>query len=277
MFNLSGNNKGESVKPDTTGQASEKVLQPLNQNLINCPAVLSGMSREMRTQMNSIVAFAYLLNKKEYTDEEKDDFSLQIYNSCQQMICLFDNFLDSAVIDTGNSKTEARICNPDKTFGDLFTEFREELRKDKYKDIILVAENQPLKNGEYLVDANRVTRVIRNLFQNALSNTKSGYIKVGYYVRSGELTFYILDSGEGYSRCREFLQTQDLAESLSKFNDTYSAMNLILTRNLIKMMNGSVWIECNGLKGSGIYFSIPVSTSDVESLPKEYTNSMIAI
>ncbi len=39
---------------------------------------------------------------------------------------------------------------------------------------------------EYLVDTNRVTRVIRNLFQNALSNTKSGYIKVGYYVRNGD-------------------------------------------------------------------------------------------
>ncbi len=52
-----------------------------------------------------------------------------------------------------------------------------------YRDVILVSENQLFSNAEYVIDMNRVTRVIRNLFQNALSNTKSGYIKVGYDCR----------------------------------------------------------------------------------------------
>ncbi len=277
MFDLSAYSKGESETSESKNQNAVKLMDSLKQNMINCPSLLTGMSREMRTQMNAIVAFAYLLNKKEYEEAEREEFSNHIYDSCEQMISLFDNFLDSAIIDTGNSITEPRICNPDKMFNDLFSEFREILRKDKYKEIILVTENQSFKNSEYLIDTNRVNRVIRNLFQNALSGTKSGYIKVGYYFKDEKMTFYILDSGQGYFKSMEFLQTQDLSHSLLKFNDTYSAVNLILARNLTKVMDGSLRIECNGLTGSGIYFSIPVTTVTAENSANKYLNTMITI
>jgi K+-sensing histidine kinase KdpD len=276
MFDLSAYNKGVSKQPNQN-QNEVRLMESLKQNMINCPSLLTGMSREMRTQMNAIVAFAYLLNKKEYEETEREEFSNLIYDSCEQMISLFDNFLDSAIIDTGNSIIEPRICNPDKMFTDLFTEFREILRKDKYKEIILVTENQSFKNAEYLVDTNKVNRVIRNLFQNALCGTKSGYIKVGYYFKDEKMTFYILDSGEGYFKSMEFLQTQDISRSLIKFNDTYSAVNLFLTRKLIKLMEGSLRIECNGLTGSGIYFTIPVTMVTAENSANNYLNTMITI
>jgi signal transduction histidine kinase len=277
MFDLSVNNKNESIESGSDKQNAANFMESLEQNIINCPALMTLMSREMRNQMNAIVAFAYLLNKKEYNEEEKEEFSNQIYDSCEQMISLFDNFVDSAIIDAGSSGPEPKIFNPDKTFNELFSEFREVLGRVKYKDILFVTENQSFKNTEYLIDTNRITRVIRNLFQNALSNTKSGYIKVGYYLRNEKLTFYILDSGQGYIKCREFLQTRNLTESLSRFNDAYSAVNLTLTRKLIEMMDGSVWIECNGLTGSGIYFSIPAATVNTEDITNKYLNTVITI
>ena len=210
------------------------MTESFNQTIAACPSILTGMSREMRTQMNAIVAFSFLLNKKNYSDDEREEFSDHIYASCEKIISLFDNFLDSAIIDTGNSRSESGICNPNEVFNDLFSEFREFLKQDRYKDVILVSDNQSFSNAEYLIDMNRVTRVIRNLFQNALNNTKSGYIKVGYNLMNDRFTFHILDSGQGYFKCREFLQTQDLAQSLSKFNDTSTAVNMALTRKLIQ-------------------------------------------
>jgi signal transduction histidine kinase len=278
MFDLSGHSKaesGESVsKRKDTGHSSDS----FSQNLNGCPLILTGMSREMRTQMNAIVAFSFLLNKKEYSDEEREEFSNHIYSSCEQIISLFDNFLDSAIIDTGNSKSEPGICNPYEEINNLFSEFREILKKEKYKDVILVTDNQSFQSSEYLIDTNRVTRVIRNLFQNAVNNTKSGYIKVGYFIKNDKLTFFILDSGEGYCKCKEFLQSQDMAQSLLKFNDTFTAVSLALSRKLIQMMDGSIWIESNGLTGSGIYFSIPVATAvNVEDAMNKFSNTMSTI
>jgi len=278
MFEYTGHNKGENSRSVMVGDDKINIRETITQNIVSCSELFTGLSREMRTQMNAIVAFSYLLNKKEYNEKEREDFSNQIYNSCEQIIGLVDNFLDSAVIDTGNSKVDLKGCRPDTMFHDLFAEFREILMKEKYRDIIMVTENQALNDAEVLIDTSRVTRVIRNLFQNAISSTRSGYIKMGYYHRDEKLTFYILDSGQGFFKSREFLYTQNLNESLGKFNDISHAINLILARKLISMLEGSIWIECNGLTGAGIYFSIPAGTAvSSESSGNKFTKNMITI
>ena len=153
-----------------TGRSSESFSKVIS----GCPPVLTGLSREMRTQMNAIVAFTSF-EQNRVQREEREEFINQIYSSCEQIIGMFDDFLDSAIIDTGNSGSEPAVCNPDEMFGALFSEFRETLRKDKYKDIILVHDSPAFQNSDYLIDAKRVARVIRNLFRIALGNTKSGY------------------------------------------------------------------------------------------------------
>jgi signal transduction histidine kinase len=50
-------------------------------------------------------------------------------------------------------------------------------------------------------------------------------------------------------------------------------MNIALVRKLIRILDGSVWIENNGITGSSVFFSIPVeAASDVNdqlnNLPK---------
>lgn len=278
MFDFWGHSKEESGESVSESKDAGHNIESFSQNMNCCPSILTGMSREMRTQMNVIVAFSFLLNKKEYREEEREEFSNQIYTSCEQLISLFDNFLDSAIIDSGNSKSERGICNLNEEFNNLLLEFRETLKQEKYRDVILVTDNQTFQKSEYLIDANRVTRVIRNLFQNALSNTKSGYIKVGYFIKNDKLTFFIVDSGQGYFKCKEFLQSQDMTLSLSKFNDTYTAVSMILSRKLAKMLDGSIWIESNGLTGSGIYFSVPVSNeANVENAMNKFSNTMSTI
>ena len=37
------------------------------------PNILAGVSHEVRTQMNSIVAFSYLMNNSKFSDNEKRD------------------------------------------------------------------------------------------------------------------------------------------------------------------------------------------------------------
>jgi hypothetical protein len=44
------------------------------------------------------------------------------------------------------------------------------------------------------------------------------------------------------------------------------------------MLGGKIWIECNGLTGAGIYFSVPakmMATADIKI--DKYVNTMIAI
>jgi signal transduction histidine kinase len=253
-------------------------MTSMKNNITNCPTILKGMSHEMRTHMNAIVAFSFLMKENCCNNFEREEFSKQILSSCEQLIGLFDSFIDSAIIDTGNSKADSKICKLDNMLDDLLSEFREIIRKEGHKDLELVTEIQFSNSAEVFIDKNRVFRVIRSLFHNSIKNTKSGYIKLGYYFRDDKLTFYVLDSGQGYFKCKEFLHTEDMNESLVQHNDTYTAINITLAKKLIQMLGGAIWIECNGLTGAGIYFSIPakmVASSDVNV--NKYVNTMIAI
>jgi K+-sensing histidine kinase KdpD len=257
---------------------NNKEIVPSQDKMINCPTILTGMSHEVRTHMNAIVAFSFLMNRNSCDEAEREDFSRQILSSCEQLIGLFDNFLDSAIIDTGNSKADNKVCKLNNILDDLLFEFRGTIKREGHQYIVLIAENSISDTTEVIFDSDRVFRVIRNLFQNALKNTKSGYIKIGYYFRDNKVTFYILDSGQGYFKCKEFLHTEDMNESLTKYNDTSSAVNITLAKKLIQLLGGTYWIECNGLTGAGIYFSIPVKVAEGSEISiNKYINSMIAI
>jgi K+-sensing histidine kinase KdpD len=278
MISESGKDINEGNNSGLNGSERGDMIQSNILNMINCPTLLTGMSHEMRTHMNSIVAFSFLMNNSGFNDNEKEEFSNHILSSCEQLMHLFDNFLDSAIIDTGNSKTDLRKCKVSSILDDLLSEFRVILKREDHKELVLILENQFSDQAEVYLDSNRVARVIRSLFQNALYNTKSGYIKIGYYFRDSNMVFYVLDSGLGYLKCREFLQTENLSDSLSRHNDTCSAINLTLARKLISVMSGKVWIENNGPSGTGMYFSVPCKEAGKSKvILNKYLNSKIAI
>ena len=50
-----------------TGMTAATGHEKLNK-MINRPNILAGVSHEVRTQMNSIVAFSYLMNNERFSD-----------------------------------------------------------------------------------------------------------------------------------------------------------------------------------------------------------------
>ncbi len=278
MRNLILNTKANDNDSQANRNGIDKVDIIHNYDMIKCPTILTGVSHEVRTHMNAIVAFSYLMNRDSSNDSEREEFSNQILSSCAQLIGLLDNFLDSAIIDLCNQKTDLRRYKLSSILDEMYSEFREALRREGQEEVELVAESREHDPTEVIIDSDRVFRVIRALFQNSLKNTASGYIKIGYEFRESTVTFHIIDSGQGYFKCKEFLHTEDLNQSLLKFNDTVSAVNITLAKKLISVLGGTVWLECNGLTGSGFYFSIPVKKAGSPDVNiDKHLNPMIAI
>jgi K+-sensing histidine kinase KdpD len=111
-----------------------------------------------------------------------------------------------------------------------------------------------------------------------LENTSTGYIKLGYKKRDNKVIFYVLDSGTGYHLNKELLSASSLANYLGKHNNTSNTIGLILAYKLIQNMGGELWIEPNGVNGSGMYFSVPERGLPLPGkIKKEIINSRIAI
>lgn len=253
-------------------------MESIKNNVISCPTILTGMSHEMRTHMNAIVAFSFLMKENSCNNSEREEFSNQIFSSCEQLMELFDSFLDSAKIDSGNSNAELKICRLDNMLDDLLSEFRQILSKEAPTGLELIIDIRFSNSTEVLIDKNRIFRVIRSLFLNSIRNTKSGYIKLGFFFNDDILTFYVLDSGHGYNKCKDFLNSEDINESLAQHDDTCTAINIDLAKKLVKILGGTMWIERNDMAGAGIYFSVPakmIAGSGYSNIKHVY--SMIAI
>jgi K+-sensing histidine kinase KdpD len=255
-----------------------KSMEPGKNSMMNSTTILTGMSHEFRTSMNAIVAFSYLMKENCSNNIEREEFNSQIISSCEQLIELFDSFLDTAIIDSGSSKVDLKICNLNSMINDLLSEFSDVIMKKGHSNLELLKEIGLSDLTEAIIDKNLISRIIRNMFQNSLRNTKSGYIKIGFFFRDEKLIFYILDSGQGYFKCKEFLQSNDLNESLAQYYDLYTAININLTRKLIKIVGGNIWIERNSISGAGIYFSVPMKMITYqEANSNKRVNSMITI
>lgn len=278
MFNNSDQNKSYANETERDTHIISLTGDQVNQGVTGPSEILSELSREMRTQMNAIVAYSFLMNKKEYGDADRMDFTEQIHFASEQIINLFDNYLDSAIIDNANLAAEPGNLHPATFFNELFAEFRTIIGRNRYKDILFVSDIQDFGTAVFVADTNKMARVIRNLFQLALNNTKAGYIKAGIKLKNDRLIFSILDSGYGFLKSKEILQTKDLRESLSKTGDLYTAVSMNLTFKLVMILDGMIWIERNGLAGSGIYFSIPAKLSaNNDRTSDKFSNTMITI
>lgn len=276
MFEIQGNSISAGDNSGTNPVPQDNGVNPVSGSVAFHTSVLNGMSHEMRTQMNSIVSLAFLLKDNSLIGPERDEFINQIYLTCEQMIALFENYLESAIVDTGISKNDEIYCSQNNLLDNLFSEFREVLRKGGKDNIELVTETQFSASHDIYIDKTRVYRILRCLFQNAVQNTDSGYIKIGYFSSENEVTFYVLDSGQGYLKTREFLHTNNLTDSLSQHQDLSSAVNITLAKKLIQFLRGSYSIKCNGTSGTGIYFSVPVKLHQKNEITiNKYVNSMI--
>ena len=164
--------------PQETGLTTATGQKKMNQ-MINKPNILAGVSHEVRTQMNSIVAFSYLLNNTRFSENERQEFSEQIITSCEQLIGLFENFFDTAVLEVRLIKSKSQGDRRRKTVRVTTSEFRVLMRKKGKDNVILIQEDNLPDKLMLRIDKARTVRILSNLFRNALDNTFSGFIKLG--------------------------------------------------------------------------------------------------
>ncbi|MBS0010885.1 MAG: HAMP domain-containing histidine kinase [Bacteroidales bacterium] len=251
---------GKNTEKASPGNGEEKKSDKISTahitDMLNTPSILTGLSHEVRTYMNSIVAFTFLSNNDHCTEAERSEYNNHIINSCDQLITLFDNFLDSALIDSEGPRSTITKCQIRSLLKDLLADLSNSIsRFDKKKLTLLLDERT--EDESMFIDKEKINRVLRNLFFSALDNTESGYIKMGYRKQQNRLEFYVIDSGNAYTRNQELLTCDNLNKYLGKYQNTFTTVSFILSKKLIESMNGKLWLRPNGENGTAMYFSVP--------------------
>jgi len=247
---------------------------------ISKSAFLAKMSHEIRTPMNVILGITEILLQEDKFDAKTNEELATIYNSCDMLLSIINDILDLSKIEAGKLEVypdkyelaslihDAAVLNVMRT-GSKPIDFK-----------LDIDENLPTS---LVGDELRIKQILSNLLSNAFKYTDSGKIDLSFSVEDNEsddnevmLVFSVADTGHG--------MTED---ELSKMFDEYSRFNLDtnrtiegtglgmnITRNLLRLMNGTITVKSEVDKGSIFTVSIPQGNTDSAVMGSELVEKL---
>ena len=238
-------------------------------------AFLANMSHEIRTPMNAIVGFSELLRTSNVQGSERDEYFNIINTSCRTLSNLIDDIIDLAKIESGQTKIMEEACQPSKIMKELQLYFSEEVQKSgRSLRIVLDVDFHPAlvtKTDEF-----RLRQVLTNLLGNSFKFTHEGLITWGAKITNNEeLEFYVKDTGIGIDKehldsiFERFRQLD--GSSVRKYEGT--GLGLSVSKSLVELMGGHIWVNSEVGKGSEFKFTIPLRYMNDNVLTQEEKNS----
>ena len=219
---------------------------------------LSSMSHEIRTPMNAIIGFTQLLGM-DTKNERQQSYVEEISNAGEHLLGLINEILDLAQIESGklvlvisnyNLKDIIESClNIIKPAADN--------RSIQIEDRISVLPGIDIK-----VDEVRFKQVVLNLLSNAVKyNKEKGKLIVECAQGNDHmLTLTIADTGIGISPEQQshLFNPFDRAGQ-ENYNIPGSGLGLVIAKNIIESMNGSIGFKSTINEGSRFWIKIPLA------------------
>jgi PAS domain S-box-containing protein len=244
-----------------------KINEELNEAKLNAEesyrlksAFLANMSHEIRTPMNGIIGFSELLKDIKLTEDKKKYFANIVIDSSKQLLTIVNDILDISQIETGKVTLIQETVIINDLINILFSFFEPQTGGKAIK----LQSFKPLNNTQstILTDRTRLRQVLTNLLNNAIKFTNEGHIKFGYKKVDGFLEFFVEDTGIGiaedlFEKIFEPFRQAEL-EITQQYGGT--GLGLTISRKLVELLGGKIWVESKPGKGSVFYFTIPYNT-----------------
>ena len=221
---------------------------------------LASMSHEIRTPMNAIMGIADLLAKTALSPEQ--DKYVQIFRRAgDNLLNLINDILDL-------SKVEASQLELEQTGFSLHDHLEKVMEmvatRANEKGLALVCEIAPGVPNDLVGDPTRLRQVLLNLLGNAIKFTESGEVSLrvtqdGNFAVPTALRFAVSDTGIG-------IPSQKLGQVFERFTQADSSttrrfggsgLGLTISRRLVELMGGRIWVESGVGKGSVFSFAAP--------------------
>jgi PAS domain S-box-containing protein len=238
---------------------------------------LANMSHELRTPLNAIIGFSEILADKTFGDlnERQLKYSNNILNSGRHLLQLINDILDLAKVEAGRVELARSYFNVAKALSEVQTIVKTLANKKHINlEFWSAADLPPL-----FADEAKFKQIMYNLLSNAIKFTPDGgrvfttasiqdsINEAGEIDESLRIT--VMDTGIGIKlndQQRVFNEFEQVDSSYGR-QQQGTGLGLALTKRLVEMHGGKIWVESEGIEGKGSTFSFLITISQTGAAP----------
>jgi signal transduction histidine kinase/CheY-like chemotaxis protein len=218
---------------------------------------LASMSHELRTPLNAVLGFSEVLLEQMFGDinERQEEYLRDIHSSGRHLLELLNEILDLSKVEAGRMELAYSTVELAPLLEHTASMLRE---RAGLHGIDLRVDVDPGASTVY-ADELRLKQVVLNLMTNAVKFTGDGGSVVVRAVRgTAEIRISVTDTGIGVpeaDRERIFESFQQGGRGASREEGT--GLGLTLSRRIVELLGGEMWMESEVGVGSTFAFSIP--------------------
>ncbi len=234
---------------------------------------LANVSHELRTPLNSIIGFSELLQEKAFgtLNERQMQYVEYVHSSGSHLLQLINNILDLSKIEAGRMEIVKEDFSVMEVLGELLGIIKPLAHE---KNIVIESKSVPA-SPKLRADKAKFKQIMLNLLSNAVKfNVSGGAIKVDWETMeepSGMsverfIVFRISDTGigiKGEDKGRLFKEFEQIDSSITReYGGT--GLGLVLTKRLVELHNGLIWVDSEPGRGSTFSVKLPQGTDEID-------------
>jgi len=221
---------------------------------------ISFVSHELKQPMTAIKGYTDLLVKGLAGDltEMQRSFLEVIRSNVNRMDTMVQELLDISRIESGRLRLEIGQVALREAVEEAVRVIRQEIETKRQTLEVEIAESLPPVKA----DRNRVVQILTNLLSNAYKYTpEEGRIRVTVQPNGGFVVCSVSDTGIGIAPEEQerlftkFFRSQHPAVR----NVPGTGLGLVITKSLVELQGGQIWVESEPGKGSTFTFTLPVA------------------